>query len=230
MAVAIVDLQSRFNLNNLVNEQGAPDPAMTAALARLLARLGAPARLAAQWQDWIDADQQVGPDGAEDADYGGERRTAGMPEADVSALRLLRDIDAEAYDRIAPYVATLPPGTPLNVNTASAEALQSLSSIIDAGLAARIVARQARGGFKDVQEFILFVGGDAELAARVAVGSRHFEAIVTVRHGDHWLRLRSQLERDPASGDIAVTARHRMPLDAAVPGEQNATRRVAARS
>lgn len=229
IAVTISDLQGRFNLNSVVDAEGAPRPEMTAALARLLAAVGAPARLAAQWQDWVDADQVISDGGAEDGDYS-DRRTAGQAEADISTLWLLRDIDADAYERVAPQVATLPPGTPVNVNTAGLEVLQSLSSIIDASAAGRIAARRARNGFQSADEFLLFVGGDAALAERIAVGSHHFEVIVTVRHGDYWLRLRSQLERDPDNGTITVTARHRIPLDATLGNRQNATRGVAARS
>lgn len=240
LIVTVRDLQGLFNLNGVVDEEGRPAPAQAAALRRLLSGVGAPVGLAAQWQDWVDRDQVPAQGGAEDGDYD-ELRTHGDVEADISALRLLRDMGADDYDRIAPHVAALPSGTRVNVNTAGAEVLQSLSSIIDSGVAARIAARQARGGFRTVADFLTLVGsGDSELADRIAVGSDHFEVVVSARHDSYWVSLRSHLLRDRSSGAITVVSRYRVPVGEALPrspgsgvagnGYGNATRSVAARN
>ncbi len=48
--------------------------------------------------------------------------------AHVSELRLVRGVTSDVYARIAPYVCALPPGTRINVNTASVPVLQALGA------------------------------------------------------------------------------------------------------
>jgi len=53
-------------------------------------------------------------------------RSARRSFTHVSELRLVRGVGSDAYARLAPYVCALPPGTKLNVNTASVPVLQAL--------------------------------------------------------------------------------------------------------
>lgn len=53
-------------------------------------------------------------------------RSARRGFSHVSELRLVRGVGSDAYARLAPYVCALPPGTKLNVNTASVPVLQAL--------------------------------------------------------------------------------------------------------
>lgn len=212
MTVVITDLQGRLNINNVVSDTGQPQPIPLAQMARLVSNLRLDTTLAAQWRDWIDSDQEVANGGAEDANYG-ERRTHGSREADISALRLLQGMTADAFDRLAPYVSTLPESTPVNVNTASAEVLRSLSPILDNSAVSRIVARQQNGGFKTVEEFLALTGGDgATLRDQVALESSYFQVIVTSQVGDYWQRLRTVLQRNSSSGAVSVIARQRVSL------------------
>ena len=80
--------------------------------------------------DWIDADVNPGPDGAEDAIYTGmdpPHLTANMPITRASELLVLPEFGIERYRRLQPYVTALPGGTKLNVCTASGVVLDSLS-------------------------------------------------------------------------------------------------------
>ncbi len=87
---AIEDLQGRFNLNNLVDDQGQVVQESLAQFQRLLAALGLEPRLAGIAADWIDSDVEAAfPDGAEDAIYTGRLppyRTANQPLTSVSEL------------------------------------------------------------------------------------------------------------------------------------------------
>ena len=48
----------------------------------------------------------------------------------VSELRLLKGVSGEVYAQLAPYVSALPPGTLINVNTASVPVLMTLSKTV----------------------------------------------------------------------------------------------------
>jgi len=117
------DLQGRFNLNNLVQADGTPDPVMVNAFNNLLARLG----LESQWTgyivDWIDADGTPSvPDGAEDSVYMGQAvpsRAANRYITSASELLALPGFGRERYLKIAPYVTALPHNTRINTCTAS---------------------------------------------------------------------------------------------------------------
>jgi general secretion pathway protein K len=207
----IRDLQGRFNLNSLVDADGnAFEPALPR-LKQLFAGLGVDARLAGQWRDWVDRDQNAQPDGGEDAAYP-RYRTAAGPEADVSALRLLRDMQPEQFERTEPHVAVLPADALLNINTADGAVLRALTPIISAH-ASQILARQREGGFADLAALEAVIGPGADLSG-LSVSSGYFEAITTVQYGDRLLRLRSVLRRDQNSGAITVLSRSRTPIAA----------------
>src|SRR4029077_12156653 len=64
------DLQGRFNLNNLINDRGLPDPVALKQFERLLSLLEIDATLAGGVLDWLDPDTDVRfPNGGEDTTY-----------------------------------------------------------------------------------------------------------------------------------------------------------------
>src|SRR3546814_18326491 len=75
-------------------------------------------------------------------------RSAGRRLHDLSELRLLLDMREEDFQRLAPYVVALPPNVPLNVNTAIAMVLSSLSDNISLGAAASPVALRLAPPFR----------------------------------------------------------------------------------
>jgi general secretion pathway protein K len=132
----VLDLQGRFNLNNL----GHPDLEQYARYRDHFERLFrlveagdsfAATAVAAAVRDWIDADQEpTGFDGAEDSDYlvaDPPYRAANQPMGSVSELLLVKGVDRDMYRALAPHLAVLPGyGTPVNVNTATEPVLLSL--------------------------------------------------------------------------------------------------------
>jgi len=67
IAGGLVDLQGRFNINNLLNADGAIDEASLEQFRRLLLVLGLQPSLAGAVADWLDADTEpFFPDGAEE--------------------------------------------------------------------------------------------------------------------------------------------------------------------
>ncbi len=107
---AIVDLQSRFNLNNLVKDGRRSDPDVLV-FTRLLEARGLDASLAMAVLDWVDADADLaGNGGAEDAYYLSlprPHRAANRPLAQVEELYAVRGFDAKAVAALRPYVTAL---------------------------------------------------------------------------------------------------------------------------
>lgn len=127
----LIDQSSKFNLNNLYHE-GKPDNEAFELFGRLLKRVGLAAELAESVYDWQDPDDIVtGSMGAEDSFYLGQQQgyyAANRPFTQVEELKKVRGFDQKSFELIAPYVTAVPYFTAINVNTASALLLSSLSN------------------------------------------------------------------------------------------------------
>lgn len=150
VAGKIEDLQGRFNVNNLIDQNGEIDQAVFNQFQRLLRVLELDSRIAGITADWIDANQEAGfPDGAEDAIYTGftpPYRTYNQPLTNVSELAALEGMDKASYDRLRPHVTALPGRTSINVNTATAEVLRSFDDNLDEAAVERLMSLREEGG------------------------------------------------------------------------------------
>ncbi len=179
------------------------EPAQIKALQRLLENLELKPALALAIADWIDPDPDPQfPDGAEDSDYAvlnPPYLAANRPFLDVSELRLIKDLEPEAYDKLAPVVCALPSGTPLNVNTAQGPVLAALGEkeLKPADLERTLKERPAEG-YKTVDEFLnaAKLTVEAPIKALLSVDSQYFLLRVEARVGDGRAMLYSTLYRD----------------------------------
>lgn len=197
----IVDLQGRFNVNNLVID-GAVDALALARFERLLAALEIEPGLAQAVVDWLDADSETTfPDGAEDDFYVSREQpylAANRPPTTVSELRQVRGMEAEHWRRLRPHITALPEPANINVNTASAPVLQALAPDLDAGTAEQLAARAREEPFESTQQFLeedVLAERDIEPAG-LAVRSSHFRVRAAVLLGRIEYTLYSWLQRD----------------------------------
>lgn len=216
----ISDLQGLLNINDLVNPDGSINPVMQDRFERLV--------LNAEFEDrppvtptvvnaiidWIDSDVQSRlPDGAEDGYYTGLEqpyRPPNQPMADRSELRLVRGIDAQLYAYLAPNVAALPQGTPLNVNTAPRAVLMALFEDVAEADADALIDRRDEEAFDSVNAFLddPALRGREVSDAGLGVTSNYFLVQAYVSLGPARVGLNSRLER--ASGqNIATLSRQR---------------------
>jgi len=205
---ALIDLQGRFNLNNLVDAEGSTDPLAVEQMQRLLVALELDPRWAGIMADWIDTDIDPNfPDGAEDPTYLSQVPPYRPPNTlitSASELLALPEMDIDTYRTLLPYVCALPSGTAINVNTASIPVLMSLSDGLAASDAARIVDDRPEDGYGTVSEL-----GDilpADVSAPLTVGSRYFRLGVRVNIGSTELTMYSLLERE-GSGSVRTLLR-----------------------
>ncbi|MCW8956587.1 MAG: type II secretion system minor pseudopilin GspK [Gammaproteobacteria bacterium] len=140
IAGKLVDLQARFNLNNLSKELNNNYTQAVAQFRRLLQNLGIDPGLADGVVDWLDKDLETTiPNGAEDDFYMGltkPYRTANGLMTSASELRMVKGFNEQnpdgnnIYKLLENYVVALPQVTMININTAPAEVLESLSDDI----------------------------------------------------------------------------------------------------
>jgi general secretion pathway protein K len=193
------DMQGRFNLNNLIMPDGQVDQIATRQFERLLETLQLDPGLAAVVTDWLDSDTEAGfPSGGEDATYAAMDPPYRTPNALIttpSELMANAGFDRDTFRVIEPYVTALPSGTTLNVNTASAVLLASLSDDIDLATGEALVEERGGANFADIDAS--FEGRvEPEVLARIDGVSSYFVLTGTVALGTYQLTMYSLLERD----------------------------------
>ena len=153
----LIDLQSRFNVNNLVSGGGA-NVGNIDYYKRLLRLLDLEEELAEALVDWIDTDINVRfPDGAEDENYlllETPYRVSNRPLADISELRLVKGYTAEVVARLQPYLVALPEPTPININTADAVLLAALDANLGLSDGEALVEARGEDGYESVASFM----------------------------------------------------------------------------
>lgn len=202
---SISDMQSRYNLRNLVDvANNKVDPDQLAALRRLFQTINLETGLA----DRIAAalkDAQT-PPGTPNAPAAPPL----MPES-IEQLTWL-GIDADSVSQMAPYVTLLPMPTPVNLNTAPKEVIAAALAI-GLGDAQRLVQHRQRTPFARINDALSQLSGQAanpqqaqQAAKMVFVGqSRFFEVRGRLRLADRALEESSLVERQSRQNIVTLS-------------------------
>ncbi len=208
---ALEDMQGRFNLNNLLTNDGKVNEDEVARFERLLENTGANPRWARIAADWLDSDTVAGfPDGAEDGNYLSQNPpylAANGPVTTTTELMALPGMTYEEYLRFRPYVAALPLGTKINICTAAAPVLAALvEGGTDFGDADALAGNRRQGCFPTMQDLQATLSGDEyhALQAAISESSNWFRAVTAVSIGTSELTLYSLIERNSAGGGRTV--------------------------
>ena len=206
---AVQDLQGRFNVNNLIDDNGAVDEESVKQFQRLLLSLGLDQRFAGVAADWIDNDIDASfPDGAEDSIYTGmlpPYRAANQALSSVSELAALDGMDKLTFNALEPHITALPGRTNVNVNTATPAVLQSLDENMTVADVESLIAERESGGFADVQNsFSSLV--IPEILPSLEDSTEYFQLKVVVRIDTVRITLVSVLQRG-ARGDVTPILR-----------------------
>lgn len=193
----VEDMQGRFNINNLVKPDGTVDEIAVAQFERLLQAVDLDSRWARIAADWIDTDREPGfPSGAEDGIYTALNppyRPGNVPLTTPSELIAMPEFTLDKYYRIQPYLATLPVGTRINVNTASGILLQALSENISTLTSESLLEQREDEPFEDISELADYLDEDA--LETVDVASSFFRLTAIVQLGTTQFTMYSLLER-----------------------------------
>ena len=186
---SITDVQSRYNLRNLLGANHAIVPAELDGLKTLLQAIRLPPDLADTLANGLrDANTPADP-----ADRSAQAPL--MPQS-MDELTWL-GVDEATVEQLRPYVTLLPVQTPVNANTAPKEVLLAAIAGLDPATAEHLVQTRQRTPFKglaDVQTQIQSPGAVAA-SQRVNVSSSFFEVRGRLRLEDHVLEESSLVER-----------------------------------
>jgi general secretion pathway protein K len=204
---ALEDMQGRFNLNSLVDDNREVDEVSVEMFKRLLVLVGAQPRWASLMADWIDQDVQPGiPDGAEDSVYLSQNppyRAANVLVTTTTEMMALPGMTREEFERIRPYVAALPRSAKINICTAKAPVLTALlAGGTDFGDAELLATNRKSGCFPTLEDVERTVdpGQFADLRPRISETSNWFRAVTAVRIGTSELTLYSLINRNGPGG------------------------------
>lgn len=203
----IVDAQSMLNVNDFASPQHAPQARQR--FTRLFAMLGIPAATLAAISDWIDADDVAQEGGAEDAWYGREADAslaANAPATRIDELARVRGMTPSVMTRMMPFVTSLPPETPVNVNTAPAEVLGALLDGIEPSALALLVARRTAHPFVAPDDFRAQLPPGVTIIdpALISVNTRYFLVSVRARQGETVAHARALIFRGDAAPSSIV--------------------------
>jgi len=201
---SIEDLQGRFNVNNLIDEQGQVVEESLEQFRRLLNTLGLDPRFAGITADWIDSNVDPSfPDGAEDSIYTGmipPYRTANQALTSVSELAAIEGMDRATYTLLEPHITALPGRTEINANTATPAVLQSLDENMTISDVEGLISERESAGFTDIDtSFASLVAPD--VLNSLEESTQYFQLKVVVRIDTVRITLFSVLERT-ARGDV----------------------------
>jgi general secretion pathway protein K len=203
------DMQGKFNINNLIGQDGGIHKESMEQFARLLLALGLDPRFAGITADWLDSDQDAGfPDGAEDPIYSTRippYRTANQLLSSISELSAISDLDKASYDILAPHIVALPGRTAINVNTATGPVLQSLGENMSSSDVESLISSREDGGFTNIETTFASIVAP-EMLTQLDESTRFFQLKVIVRIDNVRITYFSVLERGPR-GDVTPILR-----------------------
>jgi len=205
----IQDLQGRFNINNLVSQNGEVDEASLEQFRRMLTSLGIDPRFAGITADWLDTNVDAGfPDGAEDPIYTGmlpPYRSANQTLTSISELAAIEGMDKDTFAALKPHIVALPGRTRINVNTATAAVLQSLGENISPSDVEGLIEEREAAGFNDVESAFASLVSPEELN-QLDQTTEYFQLKVVVRIDTVLITMYSVLQRGPR-GDVTPIIR-----------------------
>lgn len=207
---SIEDLQGRFNVNNLVDQEGRIVEESLQQFQRLLNALGLDPRFAGITADWIDSNVDASfPDGAEDAIYTGmipPYRTANQTLSSVSELAAIEGMDRATFRILEPHIAALPGRTTINVNTATPAVLQSLDENMTVSDVEGLLQEREGIGFADIDaSFGALI--TPEMLPQLSDSTRFFRLKVIVRIDTVRVTLYSVLQRATNTGTVTPVLR-----------------------
>jgi general secretion pathway protein K len=184
---AIIDLQSRYNLRNLMDANKIVESELLA-LTKLCEAANAPSDTAMRIAEGLRA-----------AWASGETQAGARPIAPRTVAQLAWfGIEPAVLERLETFVVLLPVRTTVNLNTADLEVIVAVSPGLDTGAAQAIVQTRQRAAFKNLgaANAALGDGTSTKLNSKnVGTQSNYFEVRGKLRLDDRTLEERSIVER-----------------------------------
>ena len=209
IAGQIIDLQGRININNL----NAGNEQIIAQTQDILTRLFNICEVenahnsVAALGDWLDADSETRPGGAEDQTYLLRQpayRTGNRLMLSPSELRLIEGITPDNYQCLAGHVTALPYATAVNINTANAMVITALINGVTFAEAEEIIRDRPGSGYENTAAFLAHpaLAGSGMTSNGLSLSSNFFLVQGDSFFGNSEIHLNSVLVRRPATVEV----------------------------
>ncbi|MGV3740525.1 MAG: type II secretion system minor pseudopilin GspK [Gammaproteobacteria bacterium] len=194
----LFDLQGRFNLNTLADTQ------YQAIFYTLLGNLhiGNTSAERKELNDsvvyWITPPKITSTQDEWQDKYAKQKPTyfpSHMPMYHPSELRLVYGFSAKYYQKLAPFIATLPEATAININTAPKPVLAALSTGLKDSDLDHILQVRSSKPFKNPQELAPIIQKYHIPNEILTVESHYFLAVATVQANDLSMKIYVMLKR-----------------------------------
>jgi len=192
----IVDAQARYNLRNLIGDDGKTPAVEQRALEHLCEAAGLPSDTSTRLLEGL---RGVWTGAGEETQAG-----APLPPQRIDQLTWL-GLEPELVGKLEPFVTILPQRTPVNVNTASREVLLAAIDGLDLATAERLVQTRQRRPFANAEQIKEQLPEALKVeTARVDVKSSYFEVFGRLRLEDRVVEEHSLVERRGPDRGLAV--------------------------
>lgn len=210
LSAELNDMHGRFNLNWLAKSSGDRDNAAKS-LKRLLNLLEQDETIADELLNWFDSESGID---FEYSDLSPSYAPSYRQMSDVSEILLLKSVSFETYEFLYPYLSALPFDSPLNVNMAPVEIMQSIAAYITEDAAAEFVSDREESGYDTLTDFLdhdIFKSNEDEerYIANLTVDSNWFELYTEVTFEGRIHQTTTLLYRD--GENITLYGRNRAP-------------------
>lgn len=208
LSAQIVDLQSRLNAGQLASVGRIHEPTFRS-FERLFALLGLPPAELSLLAENLRRASDIDPD----SDLGGSPAARPVAPQRLEHLAAL-GLAPLSLQLLAPYVTVLPGRTPLNLNTAGAEAIYAAVPGASLADAKRLVDGRALQPLTSLVEAAQLLGAAQPLSPQdFSVGSQFFEVHMRLRQDAFVLQDRAVVQRD--GSQVLVLQRERAAAEGA---------------
>ncbi len=189
LEVRLSDESGRLSPNVIIFKNGEINRDYYDMYGLLLQNMNLPEALAGSLADWIDADETVRKDGAEDSDYymrlSSSYASRGAPLLTVEELYLVKGYGADEVEKLKDLLTVTTNGK-VNINTAPVDVIMALSPLITGDMARDVISYRKRRPFRNTGEIRKVSGFEQigfNLQNRIVVKSKVFRAVITARVG-----------------------------------------------
>jgi len=191
--IRVEDEAGKVSLRTVYEKNGVKNDSVHGEYSRLLKNLGLAEgyRLEDSLADWIDSDDEPRAYGAEAADHylalQRPYRPANGYLKSTDELLMIKDYTPEVFTKIKPFVSPYNQNGLVNINTAQAEVLMTLSDEMTDKLARNIIDFRKERPFKDSSDIMKVPGFEKvgfELQDKIAVKSETFRIYSRASSGE----------------------------------------------
>jgi len=214
----ILDLQAKFNLNQLIDTESDEVNQLTqTGFYQLLNQILKKAHprsnqiLVEATKHWVN-DYKKGSGRDEFSTHYLKQKppysASNQAMQSISEFRLIQGVDNTIYQAMLPYLTALPPPTPININTASVPVLMLLGNGLEKNEAESIVKARGPQGFKEMEEINALLEKYKIPVKQITLESEYFLCVATSTTHDLELVHYTIIKRVKNNEKIAVHIIH----------------------